>query len=135
MKYSIIVAFALTLVACAHPSTRPLQSSLAATGTAFAADPAGSAAAPSTADDEIVDVTEVSAEELDNGRVCESRKRPGSNITQTVCYTRDEQAASREKALKDQLDELQREARWRDEVIRQATLEGRRPSGFGLGPN
>ena len=59
-------------------------------------------------------------------------------MTRTVCYTPEERLAAteaREEQRDEQLEELQREQRWRDEIIRQAEMSGRRPSGFGLGPN
>jgi len=138
MKHPIIMAFTLTLVACTSQSPREIQSALAAGGAAFAERPASPSAASDSGAAEIVDATTVQAEDLDNGRICEQVKRPGSNMTQTFCYTREERVAqqtARDKERNDQLSELEREARWRDEIIRQATMEGRRPSGFGLGPN
>jgi len=96
------------------------------------------AAAPDEGGETIAQLRTLSIEEADSGRVCESVERPGSRMTRTVCYTREEQqasAAAREERRDEQLDELQREQRWRDEIIRQAEMSGRRPSGFGLGPN
>lgn len=94
--------------------------------------------APNEGDAPIEQLRTLSIEEADSGRVCESVERPGSRMTRTVCYTREERqaaAAAREERRDEQLDELQREQRWRDEIIRQAEMSGRRPSGFGLGPN
>ncbi len=94
--------------------------------------------AANESDATIAQLRTVTAQEADSGRVCESVERPGSRMTRTVCYTREEQvaaAAAREERRDEQLDELQREQRWRDEIIRQAEMSGRRPSGFGLGPN
>jgi hypothetical protein len=135
VKHSILMVFALGLVACASQSSRQALRPLAADGLAFASAPA---AVSNVTEAGGVEVEPLPDEAVENIQVCEQRKRPGSHIAETFCYTRDEQAAraqEREKALSDQLDELQREARWRDEIIRQAELEGRRPSGFGLGPN
>jgi len=42
---------------------------------------------------------------------------------------------ARQEVTKDQLSELQREQQWRDEAIFEAEMRGRRPTGFGLGPN
>ena len=89
-------------------------------------------------DEQITELRVVPAEEADSGRVCESRQRPGSRMEQTFCYTRQEQLVNQEarEALRDdQLADLQREQRWRDEIVRQAEMSGRRPTGFGLGPN
>ena len=133
MKNPILMALALMLVACASTAPRQVQSPLATSGAAFAPGAAAPAAEVVT-----LPVEEVDVEEIDNGLVCEKRQRPGSKMTQTFCYTREEhlaREAARDEALRDQLDELQREARWRDEIIRQAELERRRPSGFGIGPN
>ena len=65
-----------------------------------------------------------------SGRICKTTKRPGSNIADTVCYTREEQLA-RQAASKDTLDELQREQQWRDQVIQEALMKNRYPSGLG----
>lgn len=95
-------------------------------------------AVPSEGEEAIAQLRTLSIEEADSGRVCSSVERPGSRMTRTVCYTREERvaaAAEREEQRDEQLDELQREQRWRDEIIRQAEMSGRRPSGFGLGPN
>ena len=96
------------------------------------------AATPNEGDAMVAQLRTLSIEEADSGRVCESVERPGSRMTRTVCYTREERlanAAARDEQRDEQLDELQREQRWRDEIIRQAEMSGRRPSGFGLGPN
>ncbi len=70
--------------------------------------------------------------------VCERVQRPGSRMARKVCYSR-QQALANEAAqaemTKEQLAELRREQRWRDEIIRQAEMSGTRPSGFGLGPD
>ena len=95
-------------------------------------------AAPNEGDATIAQLRTLSIEEADSGRVCVSRERPGSRMTRTVCYTPEERLAAteaREEQRDEQLEELQREQRWRDEIIRQAEMSGRRPSGFGLGPN
>ena len=103
-----------------------------------AAEARDAAAPPTEGDASIAQLRTLSIEEAGSGRVCESVERPGSRMTRTVCYTREERqasAAAREEQRDGQLDELQREQRWRDEIIRQAEMSGRRPSGFGLGPN
>ncbi|HUQ52810.1 MAG TPA: hypothetical protein VM692_11355 [Gammaproteobacteria bacterium] len=64
------------------------------------------------------------------GRICKTTKRPGSNIADTVCYTREEQLA-RQEASKDKVAELQREQRWRDQVIQEAQMRNRYPAGLG----
>jgi hypothetical protein len=144
VKTSIFIALTLLLGACA---SQPLSSTAFAPSpsstalveqAAFAAQPSNAQAAPSESPASLEQVKTVDIEEIDNGRVCEQRKRPGSNMTQKFCYTRQEWLANqeaREKALADQLDDLQREQRWRDEAMRQAEMEQRRPSGFGFGPN
>lgn len=43
-----------------------------------------------------VEVESVDIEELDNGLVCEPRKRGGSRIQRRVCYNREEYAANAE---------------------------------------
>jgi hypothetical protein len=65
-----------------------------------------------------------------SGRICKTMKRPGSNIADTVCYTREEQLA-RQAASKDALGELQREQHFRDQVIQEALMKNRYPSGLG----
>lgn len=65
-----------------------------------------------------------------SGRICKTTKRPGSNIADTVCYTREEQLA-RQEASKETLDELQREQHWRDQVIQEALMKNRYPAGLG----
>jgi hypothetical protein len=65
-----------------------------------------------------------------SGRICKTTKRPGSNIADTVCYTREEQLA-RQAASQDTLDELQREQHWRDQVIQEALMRNRYPAGLG----
>jgi len=73
-----------------------------------------------------------------NDIVCKHVKRPGSNIARKVCYSEQERLANeeaRKEALKGQLGDLEREQRWRDEIINEAIVNGRRPSGFGLGPD
>lgn len=67
------------------------------------------------------------------GRICRTTKRPGSNIADTVCYTRAEQLA-RQEASKEAVDELKREAHWRDQAINDALSRNRYPTGPGLGP-
>lgn len=89
-------------------------------------------------DESIARVDVVPGEQANTGIVCERVQRPGSRMTRKVCYSRAQQLASqeaRDKARNDQLAELEREQRWRDEIIRQAEMRGMRPSGFGLGPN
>jgi hypothetical protein len=65
-----------------------------------------------------------------SGRICKTTKRPGSNIADTVCYTREEQLAQQE-ATKGKMGELQREQRWRDQVIQEAQMRNRYPAGLG----
>ena len=68
-----------------------------------------------------------------SGRVCETRKRPGSNIAETICYTREQQVA-REDASKEALDRLENEQHWRDQAIQDALMRNQYPRGAGLGP-
>lgn len=143
MKYSIFIALSLLLGACAsQPSSStafaPGPSGTAVVEQAAIAAERSDAAAPAEAPDSLALVRTVDVEEIDNGRVCEQRKRPGSNITQKFCYTRQERIAlqaAREEAREGQLDELRREQHWRDEIMRQAEMNQQRPSGFGFGPD
>lgn len=166
MRYPIVIVATLLVCACASRSPSTLQTVSAPGSASFLAGDTGAptrqqdvAQAPEvlaaqnpepvaadTREADIANEDEGSISELrtltideaDSGRVCESRERPGSRMTRTVCYTREERiaaAAAREEQRDEQLDELQREQRWRDEIIRQAEMSGRRPSGFGLGPD
>lgn len=129
MRYCVAVALTLLIGACASPPPRQ-----AATLAPFVAATDTRAVADAT----IAELKTVTADEADSGKVCEKVERPGSRMARTVCYTKQERVAyqeARDEAMRDQLDELQREQRWRDEVIRQAEMDQRRPTGFGLGPN
>ena len=166
MRHPIVLAVPLLICACASQPPSAVQTSLSPGVAPFVAnttDPAtaeqsvpsapqppvgreqaayaaGSAGADvsNEGQESIAQLRTLSIEEADSGRVCEARMRPGSRMTRTVCYTREERLAyeaEREEMTEAQIAELQREQRWRDEIIRQAEMSGRRPSGFGLGPN
>lgn len=166
MRYPIVIVATLLVCACASQSPGTVRTLAAAGAAAFLAggtdtpnSQQGGMQAPAVPDvqdrervaadtpdadasndgeKQISRLRTLTIDEADSGRVCESRERPGSRMTRTVCYTREEQlaaAAAREEQRDEQLDELQREQRWRDEIIRQAEMSGRRPSGFGLGPD
>ncbi len=69
-----------------------------------------------------------------HGRVCKDRRRPGSMIAATICYSREEQPAF-ERDKQRTLSELEQEQRWRDQVINDAKMKNEWPRGGGLGPN
>lgn len=69
----------------------------------------------------------------DHDRICRTRKRPGSLIASTVCYSQSEQLAL-EGTNKRAVDELGREQHWRDQSIQEAQMHNRYPRGAGLGP-
>lgn len=135
-------AVALLLAACAANAPRE---DLSYQALALSQPPTASAALASSGGDSATRVvptrvgpaTEVVASPSDEAYtavVCEVRERPGSKIKQEICMTREAYSASRE-AAKGQLSDLQREQQWRDEVIREAEINGRRPTGPGFGPN
>ena len=162
MRYSIFMALSLLVSVCASQTPSGDQTFLSSSAAALIASPpdvavaeeSGSSEAKMPAriqqvdsapegaeenaaiesDEQITNVRVVPMDEADDRRICEYRKRPGSRIAQKVCFTRQERIANQE-ATKDQLANLQREQRWRDEIIREAQMNGRRPSGFGLGPD
>ena len=68
------------------------------------------------------------------GRVCKDRRRPGSMIATTICYSREEQLAF-DQAKERTLSDLEREQLWRDQVINDAKMKNEWPRGGGLGPN
>ena len=57
------------------------------------------------------DTKTIPIDELDNGLICEQRKRSGSRIKQTVCYSREELAANQaqnEERIREQMREMDR---------------------------
>jgi L-fucose isomerase-like protein len=84
----------------------------------------------------IVQTRTITAQEADNGRVCEYRKRPGSNIAQKYCYTLQERLANQEandELVRRQLEDLQRDQRLREEMQRQMEMERRRREAAAFG--
>ena len=96
------------------------------------------AGADATAAGERTEVVVVSGETTrvaeDDTPVCKVRRRPGSLIATTVCYTRREQLAL-QRNKEETIDDLEQEGRWRDQVIQDAQMENRYPRGAGLGPS
>jgi hypothetical protein len=66
-----------------------------------------------------------------SGRICKRVKRPGSNIADTVCYTREQQLAT-SAASKAAMEDLQNEQHWRDQAIQEALMKNRFPSAVGI---
>ena len=84
---------------------------------------------------EVLVVTAVKTEpDAAGGRVCKDRRRPGSMIATTICYSREEQLAF-DQAKERTLSDLEREQLWRDQVINDAKMKNEWPRGGGLGPN
>ena len=136
-------AAALLLAACAaNPpredlSHQPAVLSPQPTTSATLAATAGRVAPQRVVPTALGPVTEVvysASDEAYDAVVCEVRERPGSKIKQKICMTQ-EALRARQEATTDHLSTLQREQQWRDEAIFQAEMQGRRPTGFGLGPN
>lgn len=143
MRNWTVPTVALLLAACAaNPPLEDLSrqpaalSQQPATSATLATTPGSAAAERAVAIDPeaVTEVVYSPNDEAYNAVVCEVRERPGSNIKQKFCMTREAWSA-RQAASQDQLSDLQREQRWRDEVIREAEMHGRRPTGAGLGPN
>lgn len=111
----------------------PLEPADPATIAAAARAAAESAAAgqPATAIDTASLLT---AAEEDGERVCTTRKRPGSMIATTTCYSRAEQIALENAKLR-VIRELEIEQQWRDHVINEARMDNAWPRGGNIGPN
>ncbi len=104
MRRVPVVLISLALSACASaPDVVPVAN--------LSAEPESATEIPVVM---ATEVETVGVSEIDNGRVCESERRPGSRIAQTVCYTREEHAALQARrseeiaAYIDALDEDQR---------------------------
>jgi hypothetical protein len=65
--------------------------------------------------------------------VCRTMQRPGSRISERVCYTREEELAAQE-ASKRMLADLEREQHFRDQAIQEAAMKNRYPGAPGM-PN
>lgn len=120
MKYLVVLALTALMVACtgqARVTPAALQGGVGG-AVANAAGSAGQTTVLPTADP-------------NSGRICKTVKRPGSNIADTVCYTREQQLA-RQAAGQEAVDDLQNEQRWRDQSIHEAAMKNRYPTGVGI---
>lgn len=98
--------------------------------TRHAVDPAAPTPQLAETTDTFTAVKTVTSDEADNGRVCEMRQRPGSRMAQKYCYTRQQYTANqelRDEAVRQQIDELQREQRLLENQRQQMEIERRRP--------
>jgi hypothetical protein len=120
MRYVVALALTPLLVACAgHAPLTPIAS--------FAGGEESLVANASSA----ARVATLPLDDPDGGRICKTVKRPGSNIADTVCHTRQQQLA-RQAASKEAIDELRDEQHWRDQAIQEAMMKNRYPSAVGI---
>jgi TonB family protein len=90
------------------------------------------AGAPADGDTLITQASNLPVVEPESDRICKRRKRPGSLIAQTYCYTQQEQAAN-EETNRRSISTLEQEQRWREEQL-EAVPPNEYAKGFGLGP-
>lgn len=114
-RLSLILPIAVAFVAAAAWADEPAGAKSAAAGpneappVAEHAPPAADETphATATADS---NTRTMPIDELDNGLICEQRKRSGSRIKQTVCHTREQLAAQAqsEAQIREQMREMDR---------------------------
>ena len=71
--------------------------------------------------------------ERGDGTVCRKMQRPGSRISERICYTREEELAA-QAASKRMIADLEREQHFRDQAIQEAAMKNRYPGAPGM-PN
>lgn len=114
-RLSLILPFAVTFVAAAAWADEPAGAKSAVDGPT-GAPPVAEHALPAAGETPQATATAdsntrtVPIEELDNGLICEQRKRSGSRVKRTVCYTREQLAAQAqtEEQIREQMREMDR---------------------------
>jgi TonB family protein len=71
--------------------------------------------------------------ERGDGTVCRKMQRPGSRISERICYTREQELAA-QAASKRMIADLEREQHFRDQAIQEAAMKNRYPGAPGM-PN
>jgi TonB family protein len=79
----------------------------------------------------VPDVNTVPLYEEGGETVCRDMTRPGSRISETVCYTRAEELASQAASNRTVAD-LAREQQWREQAIHEAAMRNRVPGVVGM---
>ena len=79
----------------------------------------------------VSDVKTVPLYEEGGETVCRDMTRPGSRISETVCYTRAEELASQAASNRTVAD-LAREQQWREQAIHEAAMKNRVPGVVGM---
>jgi hypothetical protein len=120
MKYLVVLALTPFVVACvAQAPVTPAALQSGVEGVVANVVGSGTSA------------TALPIDDAASSRICKRVKRPGSNIADTVCYTRGEQLA-KSAASKAAIEDLQNEQRWRDQAIEEALMKNRFPSAVGI---
>jgi TonB family protein len=71
--------------------------------------------------------------ERGDATVCRTMQRPGSRISERICYTREQELAAQE-ASRRMVADLEREQHFRDQAIQEAAMKNRYPGAPGM-PN
>jgi TonB family protein len=71
--------------------------------------------------------------ERGDATICRTMQRPGSRISERICYTREQELAAQE-ASKRTVADLEREQHFRDQAIQEAAMKNRFPGAPGM-PN
>jgi TonB family protein len=136
------LAAAVADVATAPPGAAlaPIELGYPATTAADAPLAAESASAENAATDgdaarrKTAEVTVVTSTQQDSVAICKTRRRPGSMIAATICYSPEEQIAIENAKLRT-IKDFDTEQRWREQAINEARIESASPSGGNIGPS
>ncbi len=109
-------------------STAETASSLSSTAATLLAKPGGTAA---SSPEPGAGAQPTLLAERGDATVCRTMQRPGSRISERICYTQKEELAAQE-ASKRMISDLEREQHFRDQAIQEAAARGRFPSPPGM---
>lgn len=121
---------ALAPIESGYPETTATDAHLAAES----APAENEATSGDAAGGETAEVMVVTGTQEDSDPICKTRRRPGSMIAATICYSREEQLALENAKLRT-IENLENEQRWREQVINDAKMDNASPRGGNIGPN
>jgi TonB family protein len=129
------LAAAVAGVATASPAVAalaPIESdypATTATGAHLAAESApveNEATSGNAPGEETAEVMVVTGTQADSDPICKTRRRPGSMIAATICYSREEQLAMENAKLRT-IKEFDNEHQWREKAINDAKMDNAPP--------